>query len=169
MPVQAAWAFLPFVAVIGLYVAWSDMKFMRIPNLACLALAAVYLVIGPFVLSLTDWGWGWAIGGVVLVIGFVLNAVGMIGGGDAKFAAAMAPFFVKSSWMPVLGLFAACVLAAFVVHRSLRSIPALRRATADWKSWDHIKFPMGMALSATLVLHLITVIYAASAPTVVPA
>ncbi|MFT4151708.1 MAG: prepilin peptidase [Paracoccaceae bacterium] len=163
IPVQAAWAFLPFVAAIGLYVAWSDMKSMRIPNIACLALAAVYLIVGPMVLPLADWGWGWLIGLVVLVIGFGLNAGGLVGGGDAKFAAAMAPFFVKSAWMPVLGLFAACVLAAFVLHRILRAIPAVRRATPGWTSWDHIKFPMGMALSATIVIHLVLVICAGSA------
>lgn len=158
LPVQAALWFLPFVTAIGLYVAWSDMRDMRIPNTACLALAAVYLVIGPFVLSLTDWGWGWLIGLIILVIGFVLNAVGAIGGGDAKFAAAMGPFFVKAEILPALALFAACVIGAFVVHRILRAIPPLRRATAGWKSWDHVKFPMGIALSATIIIHLVLVV-----------
>ncbi len=163
LPVTAAWAFLPFVTVLGLWVAVSDMKEMRIPNAAVLALLAVWLVVGPIVLPLATWGWGWLIGLIVLVVGFALNQVGWVGAGDAKFAAAMGPFFVKASWLPVLGIFCACVLGAFVLHRLLRNIPPLRRATAGWKSWDHIKFPMGMALSATLVVHLILVIAAGSA------
>lgn len=158
LPLTAALAFLPFVTVIGLWVAISDMKEMRIPNVAVLALLAVYLLIGPFVLPLSVWGWGWVIGVVVLVIGFALTQIGWVGAGDAKFAAAMGPFFVQSGFMPVMGLFAASILVAFVIHRLLRNIPPLRRATADWKSWDHIKFPMGMALSLTIVAHLVGVI-----------
>ncbi len=43
---ESLW-FLPPVAAIGLWVAWSDMKFMKIPNTAVIALALAYLVIGP--------------------------------------------------------------------------------------------------------------------------
>lgn len=39
----ALW-FLPFALPIAVWVAWSDMKFMRIPNKAVLALTAVFLV-----------------------------------------------------------------------------------------------------------------------------
>lgn len=163
IPVQAALWFLPFVTIIGLYVAWSDVKFMRIPNISVLALVAVWAIIGPMVLPLSDWGWGWAIGGIILVIGFLLNAIGWVGGGDAKFAAAMAPFFVKAPIISVMGLFAACVLMAFIVHRSMRAIPPLRRATADWKSWDAIKFPLGLALSATVIIHLLWIVWTGSA------
>ncbi len=41
----ALW-FLPFVLPIALWVAWSDMKFMKIPNKAVLALVAVFAVVG---------------------------------------------------------------------------------------------------------------------------
>ena len=49
----AALWFLPFVAPICLWVAWNDMAFMKIPNKAVVALAAVYLVIGPVALPFT--------------------------------------------------------------------------------------------------------------------
>ena len=41
-----AFWFLPFALPIAVWVAWSDMKFMRIPNKAVLALTAVFLVVG---------------------------------------------------------------------------------------------------------------------------
>ena len=148
-------AFLPFVTVIGIYVAYSDLKYMKIPNKAVLALLASYVVVGLIVLPLKTFGWGLAIGAIVLVIGFVLNAFGAMGGGDAKFGAAMAPFFVTGDIRIILALFAACLLAAFVAHRIARNIPAIRRATPDWISWNHIKFPMGLALSGTLIFYLL--------------
>lgn len=155
----AAMAFLPFALAIGVWVAWSDMKFMKIPNKAVLALAAVYLVVGVLVLPFQVWLWGWALGAGVLVVGFVLNTAGLVGAGDAKFAAAMAPFFIQADLRFVLGLFAACLLAAFFSHRLLRLIPAFRTATDDWESWARKDFPMGLALSGTLIFALMARIW----------
>lgn len=150
----ALW-FLPFVLAIGIWVAWSDMKFMRIPNTSVLALAGVYLVLGPVALPLHDYLWGIALGGIVLAAGFVASSVRMIGAGDAKFAAAMAPFFTGSSPAMVFTLFAGCLLAAFAAHRLLRALPAFRTATPDWASWTNVKFPMGLALAGTLIFYFV--------------
>lgn len=161
-PAAALW-FLPFVAPIAIWVAWSDMKFMRIPNKAVLALTAVFLVVGLGLVALSvlpfkAWLWGWALLAIVLAAGFLANALHLIGAGDAKFAAAMAPFFVGADIRFVLALFAACLLAAFVSHRGARQIPAFRAATADWESWVRRDFPMGLALAGTLIFYLLAVI-----------
>lgn len=150
----AALAFLPFAIAIGIWVSWSDMKFMKIPNKAVLAMAAVYLVVGIVVLPFKLWLMGLGLGGGVLVVGFVGNAAGLFGAGDAKFAAAMAPVFVHADLRFVLGLIAACILGAFAAHRLARMVPAVRRATTDWQSWTHKDFPMGLALSGTLIFYL---------------
>ncbi len=152
----ATLAFLPFAIAIGIWVSWSDMKFMKIPNKAVLALAAVWLVVGIFVVPIDLWLWGWALGAAVLVFTFLATMAGLIGAGDAKFAAAMAPFFVTADPRFVMALFAACLLAAFVGHRGLRLVTPFRAATADWASWTNKDFPMGLALSGTLILYLAT-------------
>jgi prepilin peptidase CpaA len=143
--------FLPFTLPIGIWVAWSDMKFMKIPNKSVLALLGVYLLVGPLVLPLPIWAWGWAWAAGALAIGFLCSAAGLVGAGDAKFAAAMAPFFVGSDIRLVLALFSACLLAAFASHRLMRRVSPFRAATPDWASWTHRDFPMGLALSGTLV------------------
>ena len=51
----ALW-FLPAITAIGIWVAWSDMKFMRIPNKAVMAMLLAYLVFGPIALPLTITG-----------------------------------------------------------------------------------------------------------------
>ena len=152
---QALW-FLPFALPIASWVSWSDMKFMKIPNKSVIALAAVWLIVGFFVMERPDWLWGFAFLAIALVIGFGANMISLIGAGDAKFAAAMAPFFVVADWRYALGLFTACLLAAFIFHRVARRIPALKSLTTTWVSWTNKDFPMGLALSGTLIFYLAT-------------
>lgn len=150
---EALW-FLPLVIPIAIWVAWSDMKFMKIPNKAVLALAGVFAVIGLLALPLPEYGWRWVHLAAVLAVGFVLTIAGLMGAGDAKFGAAMAPFIALGDLNLFIGIFAASLILAFVGHRTMRAIPAVRKATPDWASWTHRKFPMGLALSGALLIHL---------------
>ena len=150
----AAW-FLPFVLPVCLYVAWTDLAYMKITNKAVVVLAGIFVVIGPFVMAdLATYGWQLAQLAIVLVIGFVLNAAGAFGAGDAKFAAAAAPYVALSDSGFIVMLLAVMLLAAFVAHRIARASP-LRRLAPGWESWDKgKKFPMGLALGPTLALYL---------------
>ena len=160
MTIVQSLSFLAFAVPIAIWVSWSDMKFMKIPNNAVIALAAVWLVVGFIVMPMHDWLWGFALLAIVLVIGFGANMISLIGAGDAKFAAAMAPFFVTAPWTYALGLFATCLIAAFVIHRVARRIPALKPLTTTWVSWTNKDFPMGLALSGTLIFYLATPLWA---------
>ena len=130
------------------------MKHMKIPNKAVFALAAVFVVVGFIALPFVDYSWRYLHLAIVLVIGFALNMGGLVGAGDAKFAAAMAPFVALGDLTLFLVLFGAAVLLAFVLHRLARSIPAIRRRSADWVSWTSNKFPMGTALGTSLAVYL---------------
>ncbi len=151
---SALW-FLPFVLPICIWVAWNDMKFMKIPNKAVMALVIVFVAVGLLVLPLPDYLARLLQLVIVLVIGFILNMVGAIGAGDAKFAAAAAPFIAPGDLRTILYLFAAVLLAAVVTHRVARRVPAVRRLTPDWESWARRDFPMGLALGGTLGFYLI--------------
>lgn len=159
MTPAAAMLLAPFVLPICLWVAWSDMKFMKIPNAAVIVLFAVWLVPGLVAVALSllpakVWALGWGLAGAVLALGFVASAAGLVGAGDAKFAAAMAPFLTGANPRLTLALFAACLLGAVAAHRLARRLPALRRAAPDWLSWEHKDFPMGLALSGTLIFSI---------------
>lgn len=147
--------FLPFIVPIGIWVSWSDMKFMKIPNKAVMALFAVWVAVGWLAVPFDQWLWGFALAAIVLAVGFIANALNLLGAGDAKFAAAMAPFFVQGDIRTLLALFAACLLGAFAMHRIVRAIPAFRSRTADWASWTHSKFPMGVALSGMIIFYFV--------------
>jgi prepilin peptidase CpaA len=67
----------------------------------------------------------------------------------------MAPFVAPGDYMFFLMLFSLVLLGSWVTHRGAGRVPALRRATADWASWDQGKlFPMGVALAGALVIYL---------------
>jgi prepilin peptidase CpaA len=150
----ALW-FIPLAVPIGIWVAWNDMAFMKIPNKAVMALFVVFAVVGLVALPFQDYLWRYAQLVAVLAIGFVLNMARAVGAGDAKFAAAMAPFVDPGDLRILLVLFAAVLLAAFATHRTARAVPAVRGAFPGWESWTRRDFPMGLALGGTLIFYLL--------------
>ena len=144
-------AVLPICA----WVAWSDMARMKIPNRAVMALAGAYTVLGPIALPLDAYLWGFAQMVIVLVAGFLMNMTGMLGAGDAKFAAAAAPFVALPDLPFVAALLAAISAAAFAVHRSARRVSAVREMVPDWESWHRRDFPFGLALGPALAGYLL--------------
>ncbi len=148
--------FLLLCLPICAWVAWSDLKTMKIPNKAVIALLAVYFFAGLAVIPLDTWLLRWFNFAGVLAIGFLLNLIANVGAGDAKFAAAAAPFIAQrlDHLQVVLILFAAFLLGAFAAHRLLRAIPAVTAMAPDWVSWKRKDFPMGLALVGTLLTYL---------------
>lgn len=149
----AAW-FLPFILPITVWVSWSDMATMKIPNKAVLALLAVFVVIGLVALPFQEYLWRYAHFGVVLVVGFVLSSLGLLGAGDAKYAAAMAPFVARPDFLPFMFLLGATVIISFILHRTARASFG-RKAFPDWESWTRREFPMGFALAPALMFYML--------------
>lgn len=153
----AAW-FLPAVLPIAIYIVWSDLQRMKIPNGAVLALLGVYAMLGLIALPLPQYLWHWTHLLVVLPIGILLNAARVMGAGDAKFIAAAAPFVALDDLQLISAVFAACLLAGYVTHRAVRASP-LRQLGPDWASWTSGRdFPMGFPLAMTLVLYLLLIV-----------
>lgn len=150
----AAW-FLPFVLPICLWVAYTDLSRMKILNKAVMALVLVYLVVGFLVLPFDVYAWRWVHLAVVLVAGIALNAVGALGAGDAKFAAAAAPFIAIGDLKIILMILAATAFFGFVIHRLAKHSP-LRRLAPEWESWTREgKYPMGLSLGGALAIYLV--------------
>lgn len=155
LTVSVAWWFLPLVLPICFYVCFTDLRDMRITNQAVIALALVFVLLGPFAMPFDAYLWRLAQMGIVLLVGFVLTIAGAMGAGDAKFLAAAAPYVAVADLRFVVAIFAANLLAAFATHRLAKYTP-LRRIAPDWKSWNMgWKFPMGLSLGGTLAIYLI--------------
>lgn len=155
LPASAAMWLLIAALPISIFVAWNDMRAMKIPNLAVLALMSGFAVLGLIAFPFEQYLWQWSHFLVVLVIGFVLNIIGVFGAGDAKFAAAAAPYIMLADLQVLAWVFTVCVVAGFVTHRIAKHSP-LRRLVPEWESWTSgRRFPMGLPLGMTLVTYLI--------------
>lgn len=150
----AAW-FLPFVLPVTIWVSWSDLASMKIPNKAVLALLIVFAVVGLIALDFTEYLWRYAHFAVVLAIGFALSSIGGVGAGDAKYAAAMAPFIDRQDFLVFMFLLGGVTIAAFALHRGMRASSVVRKRLPNWESWTRREFPMGFALAPTLLFYLI--------------
>ena len=140
-----------------IYVVWSDLARMKIPNIAVLVLIATYAVVGFLVLPFDSFVWRWLHLPVVLVIGIAANAAGVLGAGDAKFMAAAAPFVALFDLSLVLVLLSGCLLIAVGTHRLAKASFGPRMAP-HWASWrSGRKFPMGFPLAMTLLAYLVIV------------
>jgi prepilin peptidase CpaA len=150
---EATWLLVAALPI-SLYVAWSDMSTMKIPNRAVYLLVAGFAVLGLIALPVDVWLWRWLHLVVALLVGMGLNMLRLIGAGDAKFIAAAAPYIALSDARAMVLIFAGCLLAAFVTHRLAKHSP-IRTLVPHWQSWTTGKrFPMGLALGATLVVYL---------------
>ena len=152
---EAIW-FAPFVLPICYWVALSDLRYMKIHNKAVLALTGVFLIIGLIVLpSFAEYGWRLLHLVVMLIIGIVFTAAGLVGAGDAKFMAAAAPFILLSDLVLVSLIFSANLLASLATHKMAKN-SSLRELAPDWKSWTSgNKFPMGVSLGGTLSIYIV--------------
>lgn len=150
----ALW-FLPLVVPICLYVAYTDMAQMKITNQAVVLLAVIFLVLGIFLLPFEIYLWRLAALVIVLIVGMILNATGALGAGDAKFAAAAAPYIALGDLRLLMTLFMVILVAAVIAHKGAKRSP-LRQLAPQWTSWEQTtKFPMGLALGPALAIYLI--------------
>lgn len=148
----AGW-FLPFLIPACLFVAFDDMRAMKIRNLSVMYILAVYAVIGLIAFPFQMYLWQWLHVPIALVVGFVLNMLRVMGAGDAKFIAAASPFFVFETppdTALVMVLFVAFAFGGLVTHR-LAKHTFVRNLTPDWASWSQGKrYPMGLTLGGVL-------------------
>lgn len=139
------------------YAAASDLLTMTIPNALSLALLAVF----PVAVLLLGLSWGefgehLAAGGITLAVTFALFCFGLIGGGDAKLAAATALWL---GFEPLADYVLAASLAGGVLTLLIlqaRAYP-LPRIAASWP-WalrlhdTRTGVPYGIALAAAALV-----------------
>lgn len=150
-----------FAAMVPLMVlaSWSDLKTLKIPNLLVLAVLAVFVVTGLWGLPTETFLWRMLYGVIVLFVGFGLFSAGLIGGGDAKMAAALTPFIAPGDLAHLLVLYG---IVALVLLMLLRIVMQMNRHNeTGWHSIDQLKkparervFPMGIIFGVTILIYL---------------
>ena len=138
------------LALSGLYAAWSDLRSRRLSNWLCLIVAAAGL-------SLEFWGGGMAAAAsaaihasIALATGAVLFAFGGLGGGDAKYYAAVACWFELGRAITLLAMVS---IAGLVL--AIGWLLALRMGAiggADQADDHGVKVPFGIAIAVGALL-----------------
>jgi prepilin peptidase CpaA len=121
MSALAAVAGLLLFVFAMLSAALSDLTTYKIKNNLILMLLLAYLVFAPIAgITSHEIGWSLAVAGVVLLVGFTLFAVGLIGGGDAKLATVTALWLGANhafAYLLLLSLLGAALAAIVYVCR----------------------------------------------------
>lgn len=106
------------------YAAYSDLKSYRLPNFISLILmvgfAVVMAVLQP---PLSAVGWHIGVGAILFVVGFILFATGLFGGGDVKVIAALGLWLGPVNVLPFLMLmavFGGVLAVVLLVFRKIR-------------------------------------------------
>jgi len=135
------------------YAAASDLLTLTIPNRLVIVLIAVFVTLAP----LTGMGWqglAWhaAAGGAVLVVAFVCFAMGWIGGGDAKLAAAIALWMGWGSALEFVALASifggALTLFLLAFRRTVVPVFIIRQPWVQRLHDEGTGVPYGIALAA---------------------
>lgn len=148
-------AMLPLMVVVAI----TDLKSLKIRNWQVLAVLAIFVITGLWGLPFETFLWRILIGVIVLVVGFGLFAVGVIGGGDAKMAAALIPFVAPVDIGTFLLIYAIVTLILLMVLKLVMHMN--RHQATGWLSVDQMEmparervFPMGLIFGVTIVIYL---------------
>jgi prepilin peptidase CpaA len=165
----ALWFAIAAMLPLMLLTAWYDLKHLRIPNWLALLVLATFAVAGPWGLPLETFLWRVAAGAAVLGVGFALFAAGLIGGGDAKMAAALAPFVAGEDVPALLLLYAVVTLGLLLLLRLAMQLA--RHGATGWRAVDQYSrpardrvFPMGLILAVTITIYLLAQAAAVAGP-----
>lgn len=155
----ALWLSLAAMVPLMIVACYTDLKTLKIPNLVVLLVVVAYLVTGLWGLPTDVFLWRLLAGVIVLFIGYAAWTTGVVGGGDVKMAAAIAPFIVPSDLAVVLLIFSIVSVVLLVMLWIVQRMLGERRT--GWMAIDQVggsvwkrSFPMGLVLGLTTTFYL---------------
>lgn len=149
-----AFWFLITAGPIALFVIWDDLAHLKIRNVSVMASLICFVVVGFIVLPWQVVLWQLGYGFAALFVTFTLFTMRIMGGGDAKYIAAITPFFAWPDWALILMLFCGITITALITHKLAKMI-GFPRLTPHWASWTSgNRFPLGFPLGALLLAYL---------------
>lgn len=133
-----------FAALLGMGAVYDGLT-RRLPNWLALVLLVYGLAHGFALAGWSGLGWHAAHMAIALLAGMAVFAMGIFGGGDAKFYAGMAAFFPLSQALDLLLWVSIVAIVTILVWMIGRRIPPFKRFRKD--EGDFGKFPYGVAMA----------------------
>jgi prepilin peptidase CpaA len=145
-------ACLAALAAIGCAAAWLDIRHRLLPHWLCGLAAGAGLAAVLVTSGVPAAGSALLHAVIALAGGFLLFAAGMIGGGDAKYYAAMAAWFPLRDGLFLLVSVTLCGLALLGVWLAWRRSRAGSGFSVPEAAHPFAKLPYGVAISTGAVL-----------------
>lgn len=105
-----------------IFATFYDLFTMTIPNRITMALIVGFIVLAPLAgMGLITMAWHFGVAILVLIVGFMLFNIGVMGGGDAKLLAASALWFGTAFTLPYVllaGIFGGALTLVIIVARN---------------------------------------------------
>ena len=155
----ALWVAFAAMVPLMIWTSWADLKVLKIPNVIVLAVFAVYVVTGLWGLPTDVFFWRLLYGVIVMFLGFAAFSFGLIGGGDAKMAAALTPFIWPEDLFSFIIIYSIVTLILLMLLRLVMQMN--RHEETGWLSIDQMSkparervFPMGLIFGVTILIYL---------------
>ncbi len=137
-----------------IYAAWTDLRFMKLWNLTIFLIFVGFLLVAPWFMPLGDVAFRALVGAGVTLVLILAAAAGAFGGGDAKYLGALVPWIAPEGYPFFAICLCGCLILLVPFLALARRSGALRAATLRWRSWRKRKIPMGVGISAAMLLYL---------------
>ena len=139
------------LALLCLTAAWYDLRLRRIPNWLCLLTAVAGLAYAAMPLTAGAPWWSFLLhGAVALVVGMGLFAIRWVGGGDAKFYAALACWFPFGRAPLLLIAVALSGLVLLIVWFTVRRLQGKKFRGTATDDAANLTYGIAIALGAML-------------------
>ncbi|PWU75282.1 peptidase [Ochrobactrum sp. POC9] len=132
----------------------TDLMSMTIRNRVSISLTLGFILLAPLCgISLSDYGWHLAVGGIALIVTFSLFCLRAMGGGDAKLIAATALWFGPNTslmdYLVMVSILGGVLTLTIILYRTIpRPLLADRYAFMGTLARKDIGIPYGIALGA---------------------
>ncbi|WP_235817637.1 A24 family peptidase [Brucella cytisi] len=132
----------------------TDLTSMTIRNRVSIGLTLGFVLLAPLCgISLADYGWQLAVGGIALIITFSLFCLRAMGGGDAKLIAATALWFGPNAslmdYIVMVSILGGVLTLTIILYRMIpRPLLADRYAFLGTLARKDVGIPYGIALGA---------------------
>ncbi len=148
-----SWLAIGVMAVLCVTAAWLDISARRLPNWLSGLTATAGLLAGAWLAGLPAAGSAAIHAAIALIAGMLLFRIKFIGGGDAKFYAAIACWFPLGEAPALLGFtsIAGFFMALFFIFRGTRQGAMTRSEKARQKN-----VPYGVAIAAGAMAAMLT-------------
>lgn len=132
----------------------TDLMSMTIRNRVSIGLTLGFILLAPLCgISLSDYGWHLAVGGIALIVTFSLFCLRAMGGGDAKLIAATALWFGPNvslmDYLVMVSILGGVLTLSIILYRIIpRPLLADRYAFMGTLARKDVGIPYGIALGA---------------------